>query len=277
MVDYLFWDYENARFLGANLSGLDDHGSRSGWRGTLGRRWDCNSGHEITYMGFDPWIAVTQETSAAGNLFGNFTTFGNFPPSSISAFRNNTFVEQFEKQRLHSVELNRTGWGWDVVKTQLGFRYIYFNDLWRLTTGNLAGETGIYRLETTNYLFGPQIGMELFYDIGYRLSFSTSTKLGGYVNVNRGVTQIFNDVVTTINTTDKDSSWSATAEVGFYGHYQILPRVRARFGYEALVLWDVATTPANFTNFVGPTTGIDYADDDNAFFHGIFAGIEIYR
>ncbi len=277
MVDFLYYQRADATIFGGNFPGFEDFDWTRGGRVTIGHRFDCNSGREISLMGFDPWIAVTEERDAGARLFGNLASAGGFPASSLSSFRNATYLEQLQKTDFYSGEINNTYWAWDVVKTFYGVRYMYFDDEYRLSSANAFGEQGYYFLDTTNYLFGPHLGWEMFYDIGYRLSFSFSTKLGGYANVHRGTTAILNDGDVVLNATDKNTSLAGSAEIGFHGHYQILPRVRARFGYDVLGLWEVATTEDNFTQVITPTTGLAYEHDDNAFFHGVFAGVEFYR
>ncbi len=277
MVDMLYYERAGGRVFGGNFAGFEEFDFSPGGRVTIGRRFDCNSGREMSVTGFDPWIAVTQERDAGGRLFGNLASSGGFASSSLSSFRNATFLEQFQKTDFYSGEFNHTYWGWDVVKSFIGFRYMYFDDEYRLSSANALGEQGYYFLDTTNYLFGPHVGWEMFYDIGYRLSFSFSTKLGGFANVNRGRTAILNDGDVVLNSAGEDTSLAASAEIGFHGHYQILPRVRARFGYDVLGLWGVATTEDNFTQTITPTTGLAYENDDDAIFHGVFVGVEFYR
>jgi hypothetical protein len=277
LVDFLYWQRADDTVFGGNFARFDDFDWTRGGRATLGKRWDCAGGCELSFTGFDPWIAVTGERDATGRLQGNLVAASGFSSSSLSAFRNATFLEQLQKTKLFSGEINRTYWGWDVVKNTIGVRYIYFDDEYRLSSANVLGQQGWYFLDNTNYLFGPQMGSELFYDVGYRLSFSFAAKIGGYFNVNRGRTAILNNGSVPLNASDKDTDFSASAEVGFHGHYQLLPRVRARFGYDVLGLWGVATNADNFTRVITPTTGRNYEHDDDAFFHGVFGGIEIYR
>jgi hypothetical protein len=276
-VDFLYWERAGGTVFGGNFNGFDDFDLTRGGRVTVGHRFDCATGCELSGFYLDPWRSITVQTDALGRLRGNLSAGTGFASSSLSAFRNATYLEQFQKSDLGSIEYNKTTWGWDVVKTYVGLRYIYFDDEFRLSSANLAGEQGWYFLDTTNQLLGPQIGWEFFYDIGYRLSFSFNTKVGAYLNWNRGRTAILNDSAVVLNNVDTDIDASASAEVGFHGHYQILPRVRARFGYDVLGLWGVATTQDNFTGVVTPATGLAYEDDDDTFFHGVFLGVEFYR
>ncbi len=276
-VDYLYYERNGDLILSGNFSGYNDFDFARGGRVTLGHRFDATSGDEISYMGFDPWIVVTTETDAGGGLSGNLVAGPGFVASSLSAFDNATFLEQFQKTDLQSFEFNRTQWGWDVIKTSLGVRYILFDDEFRLSSANTLGEQGIYSLETENRLIGPQLGLELFYDVGYRLSFSMVSKIGAYANVHRGTTSILNDNDVELNNAEEETSFSFAGEVGLHGHFQILPRVRARFGYDALGLFDVVTAADNYTSVITPSTGLVYQDDDNAVFHGVFAGVEFYR
>ena len=277
IVEALYYSRQGDIVFGGNFAGFNNFDFTGGGRVTIGNRIDCAQGWEASYMTVDPWIAVTTQTDAAARLRGNFIAANGFPLANISAFQNATFLEQFQKTDLHSLELQKTWWGWDVVKTHLGWRYIHFDDEFRLSSANNLGQTGFYFLDTTNNMFGPELGAELFYDIGYRLSFSFKAKIGGYVNFRRGRTAIVNDGFVVLNRNDNDTDLSASLEAGAIAHYQITRRIRARVGYEALALYEVATTKENFGNVVTPQTGVNIAGSDSAFFHGLSAGIEIFR
>ncbi len=277
VLDYLRWDIENTRVAAGNLGGVTAYDTSDGLRLTLGHRWDANSGLELTYFGFTPWEAETTATSAGGALTAGLVPFGGITAAQLNAFDNNVSLVQNEQVRLHAFDVMDTLWGWDVVKTSWGFRYLYFDEQFQLTATNNVAQTGVYDLEMTNFMFGPQLGLEMFYDIGYRLSFSFSTKVAGFLNFNRGDTLLVNNGTVVIDATDRDTSWAASGDVGFYAHYQLLPRVRARVGYDVLALWQMATVAENYTPFIGPPTGLEYSESDEVFFHGASAGIEIYR
>lgn len=277
IVDYFRYERRGDVVLGGNFSGFADFDWNHAGRVTLGHRWDCASGDEISYLGVDPWIAITRETDAGGGLQANLVAGPGFAASSLSAFNNATFLEQVQKTDLQSVEFNKTCWGWDVVKTTLGARFILFDDELRLSSANTLGEQGFYNLDIENRMVGPQFGIELFYDVGYRLSFSMVSKIGAYANLHEGQTSIVNDGTTELNNIDEETSFSASGELGLHWHYQLLPRTRLRFGYDVIGLFDVATTADNFNPTITPSTGLIYQDDDNAVFQGVFAGIEFYR
>lgn len=277
VVDALYYTRNGGLVFGGNFSGFNDFEWTMGGRVTLGYRFDVTSGFEASYMGFDPWLAVTEQFDAGGGLFGNLGAVGGFNPANLSAFDNATYLEQFQRSDLHSSEISQTYWGWDVVKTSLGVRFLSFDDFFRLSSANTVGEQGFYTLDLENTMIGMQSGMELFYDIGYRLSFSMVSKIAVYANRYEGQTTIVNDGVTVLNNSDEETDFGASAEFGLHGHYQILPRVRARFGYDLLGLWEVATTSQNFNPAVSPGTGTLYFNDDDAIFHGVFVGVEFYR
>ena len=211
-----------------------------------------------------------------GALFGNFTVVGGFPLSSISAFRDVLFMEQFEKSRLHSLELNRTIWGWDVIKTSIGMRYVFFDETYRLSTSNASDEIGFYDLKTDNHMIGPQLGVEFFYDVGRRFSVSVVGKIAAYANLSSAMTAIDNNGSTTLAVDSDATDFAWSVEGGIHGHYQLAPRLH-RFGYDILSLSEVAKVENNLSTLVGPLTGVSHDHETDALFHGIFAGIEFYR
>ncbi len=277
VFDSLIYQRGDGDFRAGNFLFPDSFDWSGGGRVTLGKRRDCTRGWEASYMGFDPWLSVTNETNPPGTLLGAiFGSVDGFPDSTFSAFRNATFLEQFQKTDLHSLEFNQTWWGSDVAKAFLGGRFIYFDDEFRLSSQNILGEVGIHTINTTNNMFGIHIGSEVLYDIGYRLSFSVAGKLGVYANFWEGRTALLNNNTIWINATRRSTDWGGSAELGAFARYKLGPRSRLRFGYQIMGLANVYDTESNFNPVVLPTAGQQY-NDGGAFFHGASFGLEIFR
>ncbi len=136
---------------------------------------------------------------------------------------------------------------------------------------------GLFEMNTHNNLIGPHIGGELFYDVGYRMSWSLVSKAGAYANFNKVDTRYRNDGVQFLDVEDNNGTFSTSLELNLIGHYQLSQRARFRFGYNALWLGDVASVSDNLSTVLSPTTGADTSDSDDMFFHGVSLGFEIYR
>ena len=284
--EFLYLSREDGDINNSNFNPLGDFDGEAGWRVTLGQRDDRLSGREITYFGTSPIEATSSSTDPAGGLNALFAPVGGLDTGDLSSFFGATAQDQFKDTVIHSVEANRVRWGWDVLKTFVGFRYLYFADdfiqnstapAFDPLTGAFGDESGLFRIDTNNHLVGGQIGTELFYDVGYRFSVSAAGKFGTYVNFNKVDFFLENDDQTLLDTEETNVTISTTWEFSVFAHYQIRPTARFRVGYNALFIGNLATTSDNFTPFVSPFTGFAGNDSDDAFVQGISLGLEIYR
>jgi hypothetical protein len=277
VADALYWNRSDGVFRASNIGRIDNFDFAPGGRITVGRRRDCTRGWEASYMQFDPWLSVNNHFTASGTLFGAvFPSAGGLAPAAFTAFRDGTFMEQFHKTDLNAAEVNKTYWGADVAKAFIGLRYIHFDDEFRLAAANRFGERGLHRIDATNNMIGLHVGGEMLYDIGYRLSFSVSGKLGGYANFMRGAVGHLNDGTTYINASRADTEFSSSGEIGAFARLKLGPRSRLRIGYELMALWNVIDVESNFSTVVLPSAGQTLFDGD-AFFHGVTAGFEVFR
>jgi hypothetical protein len=278
VFDALYWERNDGVFRASNITQIGEHDFTVGGRITVGRKRDSMRGFEISYMQFDPWIATTAQTNSAASLIGvvGGASATNLPPDAFTAFRDGTYAEQFHKSSLYSLELNRTWWGSDVAKAFFGFRYIQFEDEFRLSMANAFGEQGYHSLDIKNQMVGFHGGMEVLYDIGYRLSFSYGAKLGLFANVYENVYTHINDgAIRGFNYIDKtEFSWNA--EFGMWARYKVTPNIRLRAGYEVFGLFDVYDAESTFSTSVS-SQGLRLLNDGNAIFHGPAIGFEIYR
>jgi len=203
-------------------------------------------------------------------------TVNNLPNDAYSAFRNGTYAQQWHKTDLYSFEANRTWWGSDVVKAFFGARYIHFQEDFRLSMANLSGQQGYHLIRGKNQLFGVHTGMEVLYDIGYRLSFSYAWKLGGYANASRNTVSHINDGnLRGFGGIEKtDFAWSA--EFGVWSRYKITPNLRLRAGYELFSLFNVYDTESLYSPRFGNRMP-NLENQGDALFHGPSFGFEFYR
>lgn len=287
VADALYFDREDGLVSNSNFGALGNFDWNWGWRITLGTRNDATSGQEFSYMGT---LGIEQERNrvdALGRLNSSFTFDGGFTGVESSAFRSGSSLgyvvtQQNERKEttLHSLEFNRVKWGWDVIKTFVGLRYIYVDDEYEMFsrgTDGVTEQTGTFQMDALNNMFGPHIGGELFYDIGYRVSTSLVAKAGGYVNVNRVDTNLVNNGTQFLDVRDENVTIAGSLELGLIGHYQLSRQARFRFGYNLLWLGEVASVSDNFSPILTPLTGTDSGDSDDMLFHGISLGFEVYR
>ena len=244
---------------------------------TFGAKSDSLRGREVTYFGIAPVEETVVRTDGLGQITSGLVTGGGFTPATISAFQNVTSQTDFKDSQIHSLEFNRVTWGWDILKSFAGIRYVHFADLYQQTNVNGFGETGFFELSAINNLIGPHIGGEIFYDVGYRLSYSLASEFGLYANFNEVDTVLTNNATTFIDADDPGGSISTTLELKFLAHYQLSQTARFRFGYNLLYLGEVATVSDNFNPLLTPLTATSNSDSDDAFFHGVSFGLEIFR
>ena len=286
-LDFLYLTRDDGNITNSNFNPLGDFDFSPGWRFTIGSRPDMTQGRELSYFGTAGIDETSSFTDSQNRLDPLFSAAGGIVTTDLSAFFDANQHIQSKETNLHSIEINRVRWGWDVLKSFVGFRYVYLDDEYQLEStaferdafgGFLpTTEQGRYRIETVNHLLGAQIGAELFYDIGYRFSLSGVSKYGLYANINKVDNFLQNDESVLLDTEDNSATISSTWEINLLAHYQIRQTARLRFGYTGLYLSDVATVSDNFSAFVSPFTGFEGSDSDDAFIHGFNFGLEIFR
>ena len=241
-----------------NIVALNDFDFGPGLRLTLGRKSDSISGRELGFFA----LTDIDEDSLVTN----------------SPFIAEDFQEQSKESSLYSIEYNRVNWGWDLVKTYVGVKYLRFEDSYQLLAADpIPANNSFQALDASNNLIGAHVGGELFYDIGYRWSGSIGGKYGIFANFNEF--EATNGVANgPLFSSDEDNGTISTiAELNFLAHYQIRTNLRFQVGYNLLFIGNVATVEDNFTQAVPSLNGIEATDSDDVFFHGLSFGLEFYR
>ena len=286
-LDALIWTRADGDIANSNFGTLNDFDFTGGLRVTYGTRDDSIFGREITFMGLPGVDQEISRSDAAGQLTppGFITLPISFAPSD--AFLNATSQTQSKESDLYSIEFNRVNWGWDLIKSFTGFRFLRFDDSYSVTssndlanfdplTGTATGANGDFTLDAANTLLGGQIGGELFYDIGYRWSASGFGKFGLFANFNDFDTNYNNDEFN-VSTEDDSVTLSTVAELGILAHYQIRTNLRFRAGYNLLFVGNVSTVADNITQSASQFIGAEITDSDDVLFHGFNFGLEFYR
>ena len=278
-LEFLYWANEANPIVGSNFFATNDLDWSPGGRITVGQK-DGVRGREFIYTGFDTWRSSNQST-IFGLMNGNFLT-ATLPAAAVDPFFDANQQFQIHKSRFHSVELNRTWWGWDVVKTTLGARYMHFGEDYQLISQDTLGVDplglrGDLFLDAENNFFGPQLGMELYYDVGRRVALTFSSKIAGYANVHRTAIAASNSGISILDNRDNSVEFSYSFEFGMSGHWKLGPRARLIGGYDVLGIYEVNTAARTFPSFLTPVSGRLSDPSDNVYLHGFSFGIEIFR
>jgi len=277
VADGLYWSRSDGGVVGNNFGGV---GGTDVWSGglriTVGARRDAVSGVEATFMGLSSITDSLTSTSGAGNINANFTTSGGFNSVQTGSFYNATQTYQETNTQLYSIALNRVRYSWDVARTHCGIRYLSLQDDYLYSSTSAAG-TGTYTLNAMNNMFGPEAGLDLYYDVGRRVSFSGFGKAGGYLNFTQIDSDLINNGFQFLNNRNTDVDLAASLELGINAHLHLTNHTRLRVGYNGMWLWGVASYDDNFPTTMSPTTGFGTDNSSSTFLHGANFGLEIYR
>ena len=294
IAEALYLDRDDGEIFNSNRGSLSDFDFGGGARITVGRRQDSTSGREFQYSGTEKIEQTLRISTDDGSAQSLFLPSGTITGADTTSFFNATEQEQAKESYFHSLEFNKVKWGWDVIKSYVGVRYLYFDDEYnvfsqsrRFTFANdgfaREPQNGQFQQSATNNLIGPQIGGELYYDVGYRWSVSGFSRLGAYVNFNENERLLINNGVRVIDEEDFSTTVSYTYEAGISAKYRMSSQAQFRIGYN-IYFWDeLATVSDNLVNsgFGVPLTssflGNQTSDSDSVFFHGLSVGVEIYR
>lgn len=278
IMDVLYMTRANGEVNGINLSPIDEFDYGYGARFTVGRRTDAANGREFSYFGTFGIEDGGNVSDAAARIRRRFLPGGTFiTDADLAAFTNVTSASERLETNFQSFEYNRVRWGWDVVKVMFGARYVYLEDDYDLTTNNFFGNTGSLSVDAKNHLIGPQIGLEMFYDVGFRWSLSGFGKFGLMLNAYDADVNASSDGFGLVNNGTNDADAAFLVDLGLTAHYQLTSQARLRVGYNMLFLGDVTTADEAFPNFLSPFSSGSLDADDDALFTGLSLGLEFYR
>jgi len=265
-ADGLLFSREDVEYSFSNAFDLGELGYEEGGRISLIRHIDCLDAWEISFISPIEWEESGQVAGVGLNSLLTSTTL------NLSEFNNATLHEQLYQSQLGSLEFNRRWFGWDVISTFAGVRYLNLSEDFLFTSTGAAG-TGALAVETNNHLLGGQVGLEMMFPIGRWMTMSTM-KGGLYGNSVDGNMSLVNNGVGQFNNRAEDIEFAATFEFGYHVSFQITPSIKVRGGYEFLWLYGISLAPdqvlAPLTAFTG-----DVLDDDETYYHGATGGVEI--
>ena len=285
-LDALVMTRADGDIQNSNFGTLNDFDFSAGVRATFGTRADSIIGRELSFFALPEIDQDISRTDAPGRLSIITNPTSGIAANGINSTNDAFFIATQQTQRkessLYAVEFNRTNWGWDLLKSFTGFRFLQFDDEYFVSSvGSRLGAdgqpvTGDFTLDTSNSLFGAHLGGEVFYDVGYRWSASGFGKFGIFANFN-SLDFDYNNDDFDVNSEDDGFTISTVAELGFLAHYQIRTNLRFRAGYNALFVGNVSSVADNLGQTAGLFSGFEGEDSDDAFFHGFNFGLEFYR
>ncbi|MEQ1904462.1 MAG: hypothetical protein ABL888_09780 [Pirellulaceae bacterium] len=275
-ADALYWRRSDGGIIGTNFGGPDDAEWELGWRGTIGWRQDEIVGYEANYFGFQPMQEVVRQNSAGGAIDAQFSPRGGLTTTHLDSFFDANQTQQTLQTRFHSVEFSRVRFGWDVLKTSVGMRYIWLDDQYDLASQSGA-DIGLFRLKANNNLIGPTVGLELLYDVSRRISYSARAKGGAYLDFTRLNTNLADGANQFIQNSNTQTDLAASLELGANAYLKLTHNVRLRGGYDALWLYNVMSVAENYPVFMTPLTGRNPDDSRRVDLHGVSFGIEFFR
>ena len=238
-----------------------------GGRISLIRQIDCLDAWEVAFIGPYRWEESGQVAGVGLTSRLSSTTL------NLSEFNNATLHTQNYRSQLNSLELNRRWFGWDVISTFAGVRYLNVGEDFLFDSTGAVG-TGVLAVETNNHLFGPQVGMELMFPLGRWMTTST-IKGGMFANATDGNAFVVNNGVLQFAASDDDIEFAANLEFGYFVSYQVTPRIKIRGGYEFWWLCGLALAPDQLTNTLTASSGAKVGTNSGTYYHGATAGVEV--
>ncbi len=176
-----------------------------------------------------------------------------------------------------------------------GFRYFHFSDNLQYAASlddgviNRSADDLYYNVDTTNNLFGFQLGSRADYCIGKRVNLYGSGKVGIYNNHSRLLTRLGTDTENaTLNDTrppvnpnnggeydfdEMKDSLAFLSELGTGVGVRFSPKWTGTIGYRAVILSGVATSPDNIRQtFANYNDIADYNTSSTMILHGLNVG-----
>jgi hypothetical protein len=266
-ADSLLLRRENSEASLSTAFDLGDLGFGEGGRISLIRQIDCLDAWEVAFIGPYRWEESGQVAGVGLTSRLSSTTL------NLSEFNNATLHTQNYRSQLNSLELNRRWFGWDVISTFAGVRYLNVGEDFLFDSTGAVG-TGVLAVETNNHLFGPQVGMELMFPLGRWMTTST-IKGGMFANATDGNAFVVNNGVLQFAASDDDIEFAANLEFGYFVSYQVTPRIKIRGGYEFWWLCGLALAPDQLTNTLTASSGSKVGTNSGTYYHGATAGVEV--
>lgn len=230
-------------------------------------------GRSLTYTGLQEWNDVARPTS--GGSLGIVATGSGLPAGTLTPFTGAHFQQHYHRANIHSLEWNNVTWGWDVLNVFWGLRFTRYEEQFQFFSARPDGQQGLLSMGFQNYIFGPQVGAEVLYDIGGIFSTGFKVKLGATANAMNRKTHLISNGIRRMNESDSDVDFNFVTELGIFSRMRLGRRAFLRGGYDVWYNSSVYGTRENIPSVITPTFGRNSANDD-MFIHGATAGLEIW-
>jgi hypothetical protein len=255
---------------------------------------DGGLGFEAGFMGFEEW----HDTKTLGGSLLNIPRGGGFFqvsdiisefPVFVSPFDAGLFFRQNYESRLHMGEANaRATWSGDsgTVSLLAGFRYVHLYDKYNLTAeGTTSGFVGSpllisqYATSAENNLFGFQVGIDGFVNLGQSLRLQIAGKVGLFDNFARQRSVISNALIGGVTPFNvfagaENDRVACVTEFGVFLHWWAGESIGVNVGFRGMFLTDVALAPQQLSFLTTPGAQNFIDTSGNVFYYGPSAGIE---
>lgn len=248
---------------------LSDFDYEAGVRVTVHRHLDCLDGWDITYAGGFDWSEGGTRSGAGFNPL--FNVAGGI---NVSSFTNAVQHSQALRSRLHSLELNRKWYGWDVLAVGVGLRYLNVEEDYQLASIDAGGNSGFFGVETNNHAGGMQLLLEMKVPIG-NWTTKARAKGGVFMNAADANTLLTNAGAVELANSDDDIEFASLIEFGYFLRYRLTQNISIQAGYEFWWVYGLAVAPDQLQATVTPRTGLDVDGNGDTWYHGGTAGIEL--
>ena len=262
-------------FHSHRTSGCPASISNGGPRVTVGYVPDCVHGYEASFTGPIEWERETVARDAAGGLNALFVPGNPLPATDLDNFYNGVIQQQRHESEYFSVEASKVWVGWDAAKLLIGARYIDLEENYFYLSQNNIAETGVVVSDTSNQMFGLQVGLDLQQPIGRITYADFRGRAGAYYNFAESDVNIQNDGSFVVFNHQEDEDFAGVFEVGSGIRYQLGPMLTVRYGAEVWYMTGLATATDQLDFSIAPTTGSQLRNDDDLFFYGLTFGGEL--
>ena len=244
----------------------------------VGLIYNFNQCHAIEGNYFQVRPFAGQAVSRPGFVVEDNLAGNTFPFDTDTVFDSATI---FTRASIQSAEINwRKRECWCPITWLAGFRWVEWDQQLHLDSSS-SGETpvtSLFRTDTTNTLYGGQLGMDLGLWTGSTFNVNGIGKAGAFLN-HAAQASKYQDSLGSFEAVRAEADGIAFfGELGVNGSLQITPWLAWRLGYSLFWLSGVAV-PANQLavtnlNLSNPPSTAQISTDGSVLLHGVTTGLE---
>jgi hypothetical protein len=240
---------------------------------TVGHTRDCLDGWDIGYLGGGKW-RNSAEVTGANDLNSRIVPGIDINPVDLATFNNAALHFQQYESELHTAEINRRWFGWDVMSMKVGVRWIRLDEEFFFRSVLSNGAEGIYNVDLQNDLILVQTGLDLMRPLG-RLTYGGRASGGIGVNVNNGHFFVRNGAIPIVNNSSNSEEFAFFFDAGYFAYYRLTRGITLRVGYEGMFIGGLALAADQLRDPLTTASGLAFDEHGNIFVHGGSAGVEI--